>query len=220
MVIATLEFFQGVATAIQVVAVVAAGAWAVFKVREYRERKNLIQLHLDAHLYPLATPITVAPLTWKKGEGEPTILEPRTNAYAIEVLLRFINKGRTRFRLFNAQVGISTMRPPAETQFDEDNGHLHLTRVVTSGNIVPPFPVQGKPLEETSFYYIEPGVEQTITYLTLVPEPRELLQVVGEFSFAQKRIFPQQRRLPEGPYPHSAVRTYGIDIHGELVGRD
>ena len=220
MVVATLELLQAVAAAVQVAAVVAAGAWAVFKVREYRERKNLIQLDIDAHIYPLSTPITVAPRTWKKGDERPTIADPRAHPYALEVLLRFSNNGRTRFRLFNAQIGVSTMRPADETQFDEEDGHLHLTRVVTSGNIVPPFPVRGKPPEETSFYYIEPGIEQTITYLTLIPEPRELLQVVAEFSFAQLRIFPKQRRLPGGPYPHTAARTYGINTQGELIGRD
>lgn len=220
MVFATLELLQAVAAAVQGAAVVAAGAWAVFKVREYRERKNLVQLDIDAHIYPLATPITVAPVTWKKRDAQPTILDPRTHPHAIEVLLRFSNRGRTRFRLFNAQVGISTMRPPDKTQFDKENGHLHLTRIVTSGNIVPTFSVKDKPPEETSFYYIEPGVEQTITYLTLIPEPRELLQVVAEFSLAQRRIFPEQRLLPGGPYPHSSARTYGINKDGELIGRD
>jgi hypothetical protein len=219
-VLATLELLQAVAAAVQVVAVVAAGAWAVFKVREYRERKNLIELSVDAHLYSLATPITVAPVTWKKGEERSTLVAPRTHPYALEVLLRFNNKGRTRFRLFNAQVGVSTMRSPGQTQFDEEDGHLHLTRLVTSGNIVPLFPVAGEPREESSFYYIEPGIEQTITYLTLIPEPRELLQVVAEFSFAQRRIFPEHRRLPGGPYPHTAARTYAVRKDGELIGRD
>jgi hypothetical protein len=220
LVIGTLDDLQAVAAVIQVLAVVAAGSWAAFKVREYRERKNLIQLDLDAHVYPLSTPITVAPVTWKKDEDDRATLEPRTHEYAIEVLLRFQNKGRTRFRLFNVQVGVSTLRSPDETRFDRYDGHLHLTRVVTSGNIVPPFEVSGKPLEETAFYYVEPGVEQTIHYLTLIPKPRELLQVVAEFSLAQRRIFPKERRLPGGPYPHSAVRTFGIGASGELIGRN
>jgi hypothetical protein len=218
-VVGTLELLQTVAAAIQGAAVVAAGAWAVFKVREYRERKNLIELDIDAHLYPLATPITTASVTWKKGQQLSTLVDPRAHPYALEVLLRFNNKGRTRFRLFNAQVGIGTMRAPDETQFDDEDGHLHLTRLVTSGNIVPLFPVRDKPVEETSFYYMEPGVEQTITYLTLIPKPVELLQVVAEFSFAQRRIFPKQRRLPGGPYPHTAARTYRVK-DGELIGRD
>ena len=217
MIFATLDLLQAVGAVVQGVAVVAAGAWAVFKVREYRERKNLIELDIDAHLYALSEPITVAPVTWKQGDMDSTTLAPRAHPYAIEVLLHFRNRGRTRFRLFNAQVGVNTMRPADKTAFDKHDGHLHLTRVVTSGNIVPPFEVPGKPVEETAFYYIEPGVEQTITYLTLLPEPRELVQVVAEFSFAQRRIFPAIRGVP---YPHSAARTYAFGEGGELVGRD
>ena len=50
--------------------------------------------------------------------------------------------------------------------------------------------VKYKPIEETSFYYIEPGVEQTISHLALITEPRELIQIFAKFSLEQKRIFP------------------------------
>lgn len=217
MIFATIELVQTVAAAIQAAALLVAGVWAWYLTKEYRERKNLIQLDIDAHLYALDTPITTAPKTWKKHAEKPTAEDPRSHPYALEILLRFRNKGRTRFRLFNAKIGVNTMRT-GHPKFDKNDGHLHLTRVVTSGNIVPPFSVPGKPLEETAFYYIEPGIEQTISYLTLVPEPRELLQIVAEFSLAQRRIFPKD--LPEGLYPHTAARTYRINSDGELVGRD
>ena len=72
-------------------------------------------------------------------------------------------QGRTRFRLFNAKIGVNTMRT-GDPKFDKNDGHLHLTRVVTSGKHRSPLWVPGKPLEETAFYYIEPGIEQTISY--------------------------------------------------------
>jgi hypothetical protein len=119
--------------------------------------------------------------------------------------------------MYNVQVGINTMRPIDEAEFDEDDGHLHLTRILTSGNIVPRFPVEGRPIEETSFYYIEPGVKQTITYLALITEPRELIQVFAQFSLEQKRIFPEKIVGEMKVYPHTAARTYQLDAEGRAA---
>ncbi len=48
---------------------------------------------------------------------------------------------KNSMRLFNIQIGVSTMQPQNEAQFDQEDGHLNLTRVFTSGNIVPIFHV-------------------------------------------------------------------------------
>ena len=108
----------------------------------------------------------------------------------MELLLKFTNKGSTRVRLYNIQVGINTMRPPGQAEFDKEDGHLHLTRMHTSGNLVPEFVVEGRKVEDTSFYDIEPGVEQTISYLCLISKPRELVQAFAMFSLEQRRLFP------------------------------
>src|SRR5206468_8171969 len=71
--------------------------------------------------------------------------------------------------------------PIYQAEFDSDDGHLHLTRIHTSGNLVPVLSVEGRSIKKTSFYYIEPGIEQTITYLCLITRPRELLQVFAMF---------------------------------------
>ena len=216
MIFATIELVQTVAAAIQAAALLVAGVWAWYLTKEYRERKNLIQLYIDAHLYALDMPITTAPKTWKKHAEKPTAEDPRSHP----TRWRYSSGSATRtyaLPIFNAKIGVNTMRT-GDPKFDKNDGHLHLTRVVTSGNIVPPFWVPGKPLEETAFYYIEPGDRADDQLPPLVPEPRELLQIVAEFSLAQRRIFPKD--LPEGLYPHTAARTYRINSDGELVGRD
>jgi hypothetical protein len=194
---------------VKIIALVIGGTWALYKIKEYREFKNWVQLDLDANIYRLAHPEHVGAKTWDK-EGKPIDLPPSPKTHCVELLLKFTNKGRTRVRMFNIQVGINTMRPPNQTKFDKDDGHLHLTRIHTSGNIVPIFHVDGRPPEETSFYYIEPGVEQTVTYLCLIPEPRELLQVFAMFSLEQVRLFPDTMLGPKGLYPHTAARTFQL----------
>lgn len=150
-----------------------------------------------------------APRTWGKN-GNTLKQEPKKLTHAVELALTFTNKGRTRVRLYNIQVGLNTMRPPDKAQFDQGDGHLHLTRVHTSGNLVPTFEVRGKTIDETSFYYVEPGVSQSITYLCLISEPRELLQAFAMFSLEQKRLFPKKFRSPKGLYPHTAARTFPL----------
>ncbi|HLO15971.1 MAG TPA: hypothetical protein VK206_14155 [Anaerolineales bacterium] len=198
------------------IAVLVGTFWGVYKFVQYRELKQRIQLGIDANMYKLASVEQVEAFNWDRQGDRVTIpTQPRT--HAIEILLKFTNKGFTRMRLFNIQIGVNTMRPPNKAQFDEDDGHLHLTRVFTSGNIVPLFPVNEKPIEETSFYYIEPGVEQTISYLTLITEPRELVQIYAKFSLEQKRIFPKKDVGEKGIYPHTAARTYQLNSDGSLA---
>jgi hypothetical protein len=204
------EIFTQIADlAVKIIALAIGGTWAIYKIKEYREFKNWIQLDLDASIYKLTQPEQAEAKTWDK-KGEPVDLPPYIHTHAVEVLLTFTNKGKTRVRIFNIQVGINTMRPLGEAEFDKDDGHLHLTRIHTSGNLVPIFRVKGKPIEKTSFYYIEPGVEQKITHLCLIAEPRELLQVFARFSLEQQRIFPGKVLGPKRLYPHTAARTFQL----------
>jgi hypothetical protein len=189
--------------------------WGVYKFVQYRELKQRLQLEIDANLYKLAGPEQTEAYSWDRTGTRVTLpVQPRT--HALEILLTFTNKGFRRMRLFNIQVGVNTMRPRNEAQFDPEDGHLHLSRTFTSGNLVPLFRVSGRPIEETSFYYVEPGVEQTISYLTLVAEPRELLQVHARFSLEQERLFPTKALGDKGIYPHSAARTYKLKSDGTL----
>lgn len=212
----TLGTFLRIADILLKLVALVGGIWALYKVKEYRELKQRVQLDISANLYKLSSPENVAAFTWdKEGKRISTPMQPHT--HAVEVLLRFTNKGLTRMRLYNIQVGMNTMRPQNKAQFDKDDGHLHLTRILTSGNIVPLFRVEGMPVEKTSFYYVEPGVEQTITYLALIPEPRELIQVYARFSLEQERIFPQREVGAKRLFPHTAARTYQVDADGLLV---
>ncbi len=58
----------------------------------------------------------------EREEVEPTKTKLRT--HAVEILLRFTNKGMTRFRLYNAQVGINTMHPD-KAKFSRPQSHGH-----------------------------------------------------------------------------------------------
>ena len=103
------------------------------------------------------------------------------------------------------------MRPPNEARIDAADGHLALARIYTSGNIVPIFKVKDRPVsEETSFYYIEPGIEQIITHVCLISEPRELLQVFAMFNLEQLRLFPEITIGPNKLYPHTASKIYSL----------
>jgi hypothetical protein len=198
------------------ITVLIGALWGVYKFRQYRELKQRIQLDIDANLYRLSSPEETNAYTWDK-DGKRVTTPKQPDTHAVEILLKFTNKGFTRMRLFNVQVGANTMRPPNKAELDENDGHLHLMRIFTSGNIVPIFYVKNKPIEETSFYYIEPGVAQTISYLALIPEPRELVQILAKFNLEQKRMFPIPDAGKKGLYPHTAARTYKIDSDGSLV---
>jgi hypothetical protein len=158
----TIRMYADIADIVVKITVLISAAWGVYKFVQYRELKQRIQLTIDANIYRLTSPEQAAGLTWdRQGNRQKVPVQSRT--HAIEMLLTFTNKGFTRMRLFNVQIGVNTMRPQNEAQFDQEDGHLHLTRIFTSGNIVPLFPVKDRPVEETSFYYIEPGVQQTIS---------------------------------------------------------
>jgi hypothetical protein len=194
--------------ALRSLALLIGGAWALYQLKRFREFKNWIQLDLDANLYPLSQPEHAELKTWNR-EGKMTD-SPRNCTHAIEFLLKFTNKGRTRIRLFNIQVGVNTMDPARKARFDAGDGHLELSRLHTSGNLVPPMKVKKKDVKTTSFYYIEPGVEQTITYFCLLSEPREFVQAWAKFSLEQERLFPENLRGPKGLYPHTAARIFRV----------
>ncbi len=297
---------------IKTIALIIGGSWALYEIKKYRAFQQWIQLDIDAYLYKLRSAVNGIPLTWDHGKLKTRPAQLST--HVVEVLLKFTNKGRTRLRLYNIQIGINTMRQPDKTKFDEYDLHLKLTRIFSSGNIVPIFgrelfcldtrfqsdldmdnkslsadlrkefnarlkknrrlseratleieqrgsewvvtdggwsymiwkegeklrvylkaepkiywywdrlrrlgtkpPIEDLPIEKTSSYYIEPGVEQTITYLALITEPRELIQIYAEFSLEPERIFPKRRRGRKGLFPHTAARTYQIDAKGNLI---
>jgi hypothetical protein len=52
-----------------------------------------------------------------------------------------------------------------------------------TGNIVP---------KNVGFYYIEPQVEQTITYLTLIKIPGDIIKIRGRFCQDNVRIYPKK----------------------------
>ena len=189
--------------------------FGAYKVLQYRELKQRIQLDIDAHMYPLDSPENVEAFTWDK-QGNRVSVPSKPHTHVVEVLLKFTNKGYTRMRLYNIQVGINSMRAQNEAQLNSEDGHLSLTRIFTSGNIVALFEVKGKPIEKTSFYYIEPGIEQTVSYLTMISEPRQVIQIKAEFSLEQERIFPKKKQSSKGLYPHTASRTFKIGQDGSL----
>jgi hypothetical protein len=194
------------------IAFIVGGLWAWLKIKDYRQFKNWIQLDENTNIYKLDSPVSTSVFTWNK-QGE-RLTQKQSCTHVVETLMKFTNRGPTRLRLFNIQIGLNTMRPPDETTFDKEDGHLHMTRIFTSGNLVPEMLVEGKAVELTSFYYIEPSVSQTISFCTLIPQPRELLQVFVQFSMTQKRIFPKNIRLRGGLYPHTAARTYKLNAQG------
>jgi hypothetical protein len=218
------DWIQAVAASAQAAAVVAGAFWGLREVKRYRQKMHIIQLDIDAHLYRLSSPLIAEAPTWERGQRQPTTLPARPYPFAVEVLLTFRNKGRTRFRLYNAMIGFNTLRPADQkVVFTSDDGHLHLTRLITTGNIVPKFKAPDLPVErkidKTSFFYIEPGVDQVISFVTLLPEINQLLQIDGSFSLEQERIFPARLRGENRLFPHNVARTYQV-VEGRLVGRD
>ena len=212
----TIGIYANIVDILVKITVLCGAVWGVYKFVQYRELKQRMQLEIDASMYKLASPEQTEAFNWDPHGNRMTVpAQPRT--HAIEILLKFTNKGFTRMRLFNIQIGVNTMRPQNEAQFDQDDGHLHLSRLFTSGNLVPVFRVKDRTVEETSFYYIEPGVEQTISYLTLISEPRQLVQIYAKFSLEQKRIFPTKDVGEKGVYPHTAARTYKLNSDGSLA---
>ncbi len=174
--------------------------WAVFELKKYRRLQQWIQFDIDLTLYKQKSAVKMAAYSWCN-KGKDTVIKPHT--HVVEILLKFTNKGKTRARIYNIQAFINTMRPAAETKREQEEGRLILTRIFTSGNIVP---------RKNKFYYIEPGVEQTISYVALIPEPRDLIQVVGRFSLEEKRIFPEKETDTKDLQPHTTSRIYPVNI--------
>ena len=175
------------------IAVITA-IWANYKFREYREFKYWIQFAIDANIYKLNTSTKeMKPFILEK-DGTERKTQPEKHTHAVEVVLKFTNKGKKRLRIYNIRTKISTL--PTENvrlaENKDEDGHLRLITIFNSGNIVP---------EDIKFYYIEPQVEQVITFLTLITEPRELLRVNGKFSLEQDRIFPKKEVLLKYPSP-------------------
>lgn len=201
--------------------------WANYKFREYREFKHWIQFEIDANIYKLNTRTKeMEPFILdKKGKRKNTLKQKHT--HAVEVVLKFTNKSKRRLRIYNIQTKISTMGLPEKVELNQEEGHLRLDTIFNSGNVVP---------KKTKFYYIEPQVEQVITFLTLITEPRELIRVNGKFSLEKNRIFPEKDVLPkysfltrqilkllpefkkcassENLLPHTVERTYKLDSEG------
>lgn len=214
-------------------AIIIGGFWAWKKFRQYRENKHWIQFDIGANTIKLEE--SVKPWTSLKNnnlEG----LKLSDYSYAIEIRFKFTNKGNTRVKIYNIRGRISTMPPLGKNAVYQKDGHLSLCTIFKSGNVVP---------KNIIYYYIEPHVEQTITFLALIPKPRELLRVRGEFTLANKRHFSDmaefwsvgeicskkemkeirpkslsymiKRKLRPRLKPHSAERIYVIDKDGLIV---
>jgi uncharacterized protein YxeA len=175
---------------VSILVIIIAGIWGFYKIKEYREFKQWIQFEIEANIYKLKTPTEkMDPFILEK-DGKRRNTQPKKHTHAVEVVLKFTNKGKRRLRIYNIQTKISTM--PTEYVKRGEGGYLSLRTIFNSGNIVP---------KGTGFYYIEPQVEQVITFLTLITEPRELLRVNGKFSLEQDRIFPKKEVLLKYPSP-------------------
>lgn len=206
---------------VDIIAIIT-GIVVLYKIKEYRQFKQWIQFDIDANIYKLNTSTKeMKPFILEK-DGTERKTQPEKHTHAVEVVLKFTNKGKMRLRIYNIQTKISTM--PTEDVRLGENGHLRLRTIFNSGNIVS---------ETIKFYYIEPQVEQVITFLALITEPRELIRVAGKFSLEQERIFPEKEVSHKYPFPrkqicklfpclekcvalkgllpHTAERTYQLD---------
>ena len=209
---------------VDIIAIIT-GIVVLYKIKEYRQFKQWMQFDIDANIYKLNTSTKeMKPFILEK-DGTEGKTQPEKHTHAVEVVLKFTNKGKMRLRIYNIQTKISTM-PKEDVRRGED-GHLSLCTIFNSGNIVS---------ETIKFYYIEPQVEQVITFLALITEPQELIRVAGKFSLEQERIFPDKDVSPKYPFPrkqicklfpclekcvalkgllpHMAVRTYQLDSEG------
>lgn len=80
---------------------------------------------------------------------------------------------------------------------------------------LPPQTVSREPAG--GFYYIGPQIEQEISFLALLPEVKEIIQVNGRFSLEQRRIFPSRETGDMQLFPHTASSTYKIGANGFLI---
>jgi hypothetical protein len=156
--------------------------WTFFKIKEFREFKHWIQFDIDANIYPLSRDITTYSYNWSQGDGVTKSLEDHT--HAIEILFKFNNKGKTRIKIYNIQAEFRTSLHRSGNYLNNEEGHLRFNRPpIVTGNIVP---------KNVGFYYIEPQVEQTITYLTLIKIPGDIISILGRFCQDNVRIYPEK----------------------------
>jgi hypothetical protein len=167
-------------TVLEIIVIIIAGVWAIFKILEFREFKHWIQFEIDANIYPLRDNITTDSHFWD--ENYNALEKQETFTHALEILFKFKNKGKTRIKIYNIQARISTLPPSNDISLSKSDGHLHLSHIFT-GNIVPQW---------KKFYYIEPQVEQTITYLTLIKKPKDIIKIHGKFCQDHERIYPKK----------------------------
>lgn len=185
--------------------------WAIVKRKLFRDMMHCIQFDVEAKLIRLKDSAKGENIYTRKTKIDEELIKECIFSHVVEVSLIYTNKGKTRFRLYNAMVHFNTMRPIAKTKIDTDIGYLKLQRIFSSGNMIR---TDGQSSNKSSFYYIEPGVTQTIRYLFLIPEPRELLQVNALFSLEQERIFPHKLIGAKGLHPHTASKTYSLEELG------
>jgi hypothetical protein len=187
------DIFDPIKTILEITVIIIAGFWAWHKYREFREFKHWIQFDLDANIYPLSDNIETKSYDWDSDGNLNESFE--THTHLLELLFKFDNKGKTRVKIYNIQAEISTLpsQDPKDSpiidlesiQLDKKDNHLKLCRRRT-GNIVP---------EDIKFYYIEPQVEQIITYLTLIKKPKDIIRIKGKFCQDQRRIYPKKETL-------------------------
>lgn len=198
------------AQAATVIALTIGGWWAVKRRKIFRELKHCIEFDLDADIVELQTPIeTDKRYSWNpEGIREDSKKERLT--HLVDVSLVFKNQGNTRFRLYNAWLHIYTMGATDGLRFSKKDGHFSLKRVFSSENIVPEMPNSDQQAKGTFFYYIEPGVTQKIRFLALIPEPRDVIRILAEFSLAGERLAAGTKYLPGGVWPHQAVKLFKL----------
>jgi hypothetical protein len=177
------DLLDTIRTTLEIIVIFIAGIWAIFKILEFREFKHWIQFEIDANFYPLRENINANSYIWDEyGKGSE---KNETFTHVLELLFKFNNKGKTRVKIYNIHAKISTLPPIDNNYLSSKDGHLRFFSIWT-GNIVP---------EKKKFYYIEPQVEQTITYLTLIRKPKDIIRIHGEFCQDHERIYPKKEQL-------------------------
>lgn len=169
---------------LEILVIFIAGIWALYKINEFREFKHWMQFDIDANIYPMSKSnyIERGYYSWDKN-GEREYKGQKRLTHVLEILFRFTNKGKTRVKIYNIQATIYTIN--SNMELDAEEGHLCLKDPISTGNIV------GKNIK---FYYIEPQVEQTISYLTLIEKPNDIIKIKGKFCLDEKRIYPKKEK--------------------------
>ncbi len=209
-----IEVAKIIDIAFKIVALILGSSWTLYKIKQYRELKKWIQFDINSNIIKLSEPEKCKGYTWS-AKGERKEINNELYTHAIEVDLVFTNKGKTQIKLYNIEVFANTMRDTGDVKVSEDDGHLVLKRLYTSGNIVPVYKVPNTKEEKSSFYYIEPGVQQSIKHLFLIPEPREFIQVAAQFSLEDERIFPKIKRKKGGLFPHTVSKIFSVKNNKE-----